>query len=225
MVKHALKENVAHLVSLWHSYGGVVKKEGIYRHEQWPHKAWSVDQEINESVSSLRLNRTNTPLGWKYFTFDSEQPREAVSSLVAMHKSITDVKDIFEDASIKEVVSEKELAEWVTLGSEGFGYQIDISPILRVFSQARSRLYFIMSDEIAVGTVMTWTEGRDVGIHQMAITQAGRGKGLAGKALVQLERIARFHGAQTLSLQASKKGFKIYAGAGFSPLGYISSYL
>ncbi|WP_171044322.1 GNAT family N-acetyltransferase [Pseudoalteromonas citrea] len=225
MVEHAFKENIAHLLSLWHCYGSVVKSNGLYIHEKWPNKVWGNEQVIDESQSTFNTNRADTPDGKKYVTFKSTQPNDDVSSLVAMNKSLMSSQHITEDSSIREVTNELELRHWVTLGSQGFGYDIELASVEHAFLDARSTFYFIEHHAEPLGTVMTWHEENDIGIHQMTVVQKGRGKGLAARALAQIERQAHEVQAQTLSLQASRKGLNIYKRAGFNSLGYISSYL
>jgi GNAT superfamily N-acetyltransferase len=225
MVEKAFSDNIAHLLTLWHCYGNVTTNNELYIHEKWPNKVWSRGETIDESEVVLKANRANTPNKRKYVTFTTKKPTDASSSLVAMSKSITNEKDIPEDNSICQVMNELELREWVKVGSQGFGYDIDIASIKSAFLDNRSSFYFIKHNNDILGTVMAWRVGKDVGIHQMTVLPQGRGKGLATKALIQLERHARLKKAHTMSLQASKKGLSIYKKIGFKPLGYVSSYL
>ncbi|MBQ4860225.1 GNAT family N-acetyltransferase [Pseudoalteromonas sp. MMG013] len=222
-----LKENIQNLLSLWHCYGDVSKHQNLRIHGQWPHKVWHEPLLFDEPANVIRGYKRDKPREKKGVGFDTKRRPDSdeVSTLVVMHKLLLDDVDITDDNTIKILSSESELDLWLSLGCAGFGYKIDKAPIARAFIDSRSKFYFILNEGEPVGTVLTWAQGHDVGIHQMTITQACRGRGLAGKALLQLEKRARGSSAKSMSLQASKKGLKIYESLGFVPLGFLSSYL
>lgn len=223
-----VEENICHLYSLWHCYGGKQQQGGLNMHLHWPHKLWTDRIQLDPSKQELEQWLKSKPFGKRLVSVTSKRPKESdgISALTIMTKQLRSSDVVAYQPVLQEVNKHTEtLDDWLSLCAKAFGYAIDKAPVERAFMDDRSKFYFIQLEGKNIGTVLTWRVGNDLGIHQMGIVPEGRGHQLATKALNQIESLARESKMTSMSLQASRKGRAIYKNHGFVPIGFLVSYL
>jgi len=128
------------------------------------------------------------------------------------------------DLTIKPVVTNDDVNNWVAIGSEAFGYQIDKAVIQPLVDDSNIELLLVSQSGINVASALLYKTGTIVGIHQIGVAQAAQGQGIARWLMQQLIERASKGQASAVVLQASMAGKPLYDSLGFKSQFVIKNY-
>lgn len=127
--------------------------------------------------------------------------------------------------SVKSIETPEDIRQWVTVCSEGFGYSMDLSVIEKIAADQNIRLFSGIYENQVAATALIFKTGDFVGVHQLSVNQAFRGKGIARHFMEYLLWFAESQWqASAVVLQSSEAGLALYERLGFIKQFVIQSY-
>lgn len=114
------------------------------------------------------------------------------------------------------------IISFVKMSSDGFGYSMEPQALLRAAKFSAVKLGFLRVSGERVATVLLLKQDNTLGIHQVAVPSAFRGKGYATDMMLHSMRWGQTQGAQLITLQASEMGLNLYRRLGFKEAGSIT---
>jgi ribosomal protein S18 acetylase RimI-like enzyme len=228
--------NINNMTTLWHNYGASTYNQVFHHSDAWPNKVWLATPhsamgatELLDVQNFLLSNQNHNLVAWDEAfinVLSADKNWQQVSSLQAMSVDLNTAKNyadqivsIDKQFTLSQVSKMEDVMQWISSGSDGFGYRIDRASILNAIRNKSISLYSLFDtandSSVPAGTAMLLTENNNVGIHQITLSNAYRGKGLGKKIMAELINIAAESSADTLTLQASSDGLPLYEKFGF----------
>lgn len=228
------RANLDNLTSLWHSMGVEVHGKrcacGLNRSQSWPHRAWlAPGREVEPGAAlqrAIEIQRPGTifPV-WRYNRSRPGPWHTALenaglvlqSELTAMslagHRLCVQEET---DLLVQQVTSGWEVDAWAELCGRCFGYEIDGEVIRRIARDEKVRVLWGLINDAPVATALLYASESVVGVHQVGVDPAWRGRGLAQQMMRSLVNRAIINWRPSaLVLQASQDGLDIYRRLGF----------
>ena len=208
-----LKENLANLDAFWaampHTADGEQKV-----HNGWPHKIWRGDFDMARSHSIddklwVTIKKPNS----------SEYSRVKLR-LLAMALKLDDVEAKL-DKNVRITDKKESLKVWIKACSISFNYAIEQASIEPLLANPSATLFTYRLDDDIAGTAITYQTQGTMGVHQMGVNPAFRGRGVAKKLMLHLIRLAQQQRCSLVTLQASQAGQPLYEKIGFTALTEI----
>lgn len=129
-----------------------------------------------------------------------------------------------EDFSVQQVQSSQQLAAWVSIASEAFGYSIDQQVFEKLIDDPSIQILLGMSADEPVATALLYQDDVVIGLHQMGVGKAFQGKGFAKSMMHELILFCVDREVESLVLQASQAGKPLYDSLGFLGQFGIKNY-
>jgi len=237
------KANIDNLTSLWKKMGvqsgaslSTIKQ--LNKSLSWPHRCW-FDWEINtQGISSIdniishleddsiipiwdvktgNTNRLEQLLIDEKFEVSFEQ---SAMFLDAKEYEVLDLSDV--DVIIVDSISG--IDAWTKVAIQSFEYKIDISVIQKIASDPDAHLFIVTVNTQPAATAMIYKTGEVIGIHQVGVSEAYRGKGIAYKLMLYVIARCVESSCKYITLQSSAVGQGLYEKLGFKHQFIIRNY-
>ncbi len=228
------RANIDNLTQLWRSMHTQQLPEGLLLSAYWPNKLWYSPEQIPASARLQPLleaapDRVTLPIWIEDGPF-AEALDATGFALASRHTAMAlepgrltaRARHADGGYALQRVESESELEAWTRVGSDAFGYHIDHQSTQALAATSGASLYLAHLDGHYAGTALLFDSHGVVGIHQVGVVPACRGRGLARQVmydLVEPAAVNRYH-----VLQASSAGQPLYEQMGFDALFTIHNY-
>jgi len=238
-----IEANIDNLTSLWKKMGvqsgtslSTIKQ--LNKSLSWPNRCWfdweinafeisSIDNIIsyleNDSIIPIwdvgdgSINRLEQLLIEGGFKVSFEQSAMFLDTREYM---VFDLPDV----DVTTIKSIHDIDTWTKVAIQSFGYDIDISVIQKIASVPDVRLFLVTVDSQPAATAMIYKTGEVIGIHQMGVSEAYRGKGIAHKLMRHIIAQCIESSCKYITLQASAAGQGLYEKLGFKHQLIIRNY-
>lgn len=227
------RANLDNLTSLWLRMGAEDAgsgAQGLRRSQGWPNRAWFAPGREIEPGSDLQRQIEEQRAGtifpvWRY---DPSHPAPWHNALLAAGLALqseltamclTGYRLALRQESglvVREVTCGWEIDAWSELCGRCFGYKIDSAVIRRIARDDRVQVLWALVNDVPVATALLHATRSVVGVHQVGVDPAWRGRGLAQQIMRSVTNRAMKHWQPSaLVLQASREGLEIYRRQGF----------
>ncbi|WP_417446416.1 GNAT family N-acetyltransferase [Kangiella sp.] len=223
-------KNIANMIALWRYYGAEQRGDLWYSHS-WPHRVWhnSLDwSETSKELNAVQLSASQQLVTLSAMKDETEwQPQDMRKDLrlTLMHLEMPNTKlEVDKDSELELLDSTDTdgIISFVKMSSDGFGYSMDPQALLRAAKFSAVKLGFLRVSGERVATVLLLKQDNTLGIHQVAVPSAFRGKGYATDMMLHSMRWGQTKRAQLITLQASEMGLNLYRRLGFKEAGSIT---
>lgn len=233
--------NLENLTRLWKRYGAMQitgdAQAQAYHNTRWPHRCWweggaFADSDLASFIDGIPESATVSIWPTQGDRSDIERQLErrdwiCAFQQTAMSLTLNHVSNgSSSEASfrVQPVKTPAGVKEWIAVGSDAFGYTIDV-PVIEQFIDDRDvRLVLGTLDGQAVASALLYKTGDVVGVHQLGVCRAFQGRGLARQLMQSLlVAVAKWQG-KTVVLQASEAGLPLYQRLGFVSQFVIKNY-
>ena len=229
---HINQLNIHNLTSLWKKYGADVvtseKNSRLMASKSWPYRAWV------EGKPNLELQLKHTPQTHRLSTwFDVTKDNENADALEQLKKhwqvefeqiamsiplsSYQKPETQHPNFVIERVTNPVQLNDWLVISSEAFKYNIDEKVFTPLLHDTDIEIYIGKVDGKPALSAMLFKTENVTGLHQMGVSKAFQGQGLAKKTMHFLLNRAKQQ-SEYMVLQASEMGLPLYRSLGFEPL-------
>lgn len=235
------QKNIANLISVWKTAGNAFnqyfKIDGLeyckIQGSEWPNRIWFNEVPSEKILTTLTeiIDNSSVPLSVTHwdnskgissllferfgFAVKSQQTGMSLQLRTAFNNS--------EYIQLKRVINEQQATLWTELYPQSFGYKISADILIKTKEQIS--FYLIYKNQEPVGTVITHTTDKVLGIHGLGILPQFRKQGLAEEAMAVIINKANSKNIQLVTLQSSAMGKGIYKKLGFSEDFVMTSYL
>ena len=229
MTSFAVK-NISNMVALWRCYGAELRGN-LWYSLGWPHRVWHDSLERWQVVKSLQWTQLNSKHQLVTVANNSAASQEygcrlqSEVSLTLMHLAVPKSSRQLAEATDLELLNQDDsdgITAFVDMCSEGFGYAMEVKPLQRAAKMDGVKLGFLRAHGERVATVLLYKQGMTLGIFQVAVPSAYRGKGYATEVMHHSMRWAQVEGVKLMTLQASEMGLNLYRRLGFQEDGAIT---
>jgi len=237
------KVNLDNLTSLWKVMGvrsdsALSSSNHLNKSLSWPHRCW-FDREINNpEISSIDnfVSDLENDCIIPIWDIEAEQSNRFEQLLIdegfkisfkqsAMYLDIKEYKVIdLPYIDLKIVKSVRDIDDWTKVAIQSFEYEIDVSVIRKIANDPDVRLLIVKVDDQSVATAMIYKTGEVIGIHQVGVSRAFRGKGIAQKLMRLVIAQCIESPCKYITLQASTSGQSLYEKLGFRHQFIIRNY-
>ncbi|MBN7798326.1 GNAT family N-acetyltransferase [Parahaliea mediterranea] len=230
--------NIDNLTALWHAMGATALDDtlpGLHACTGWPHRFWfdwrrppQPTVQLHDALAALPP-RAMVPV-WRADKAGSalEQSLRQLGYTVALEQRAMHLRQwpVFPASSLalRPALSDDELNRWTQLCSEAFGYPIDSGVMARLARDDRASLWLAEDKGEAVATALLFRTGGTVGMHQVGVPAAQRGRGVARALMQALMNQCHARDTDSLVLQASAAGEGLYRQLGFQQRFLLRSY-
>lgn len=229
MTSFAVK-NITNMVALWRCYGAE-QRGNLWYSLGWPYRVWHDSLDTRQTVKSLRWSQLNSKhqLVTVASNITARQGQgcdlQAHVSLTLMHLVMPKgPKQLTEETDLELLKQDDHvgITAFVDMCSEGFGYAIEVKVLQRAAKMAGVKLGFLRVHGKRVATVLLYKQGTTLGVFQVTVPGAYRGKGYATEVMHHSMRWAQVEGVKLMTLQASEMGLNLYRRLGFQEEGSIT---
>nr|WP_241242218.1 GNAT family N-acetyltransferase [Thalassotalea sp. G2M2-11] len=126
--------------------------------------------------------------------------------------------------NIKSISTDNDIKQWVGIGSQAFGYDINFQVIQQLRRNSAIHLLLAWLDQTPVACGLLYQTDKVIGIHQVAIAPKYQGQGLAKQLMVEMINRCFELGGNYVVLQASSAGKPLYQKLGFHEQFIIDNY-
>jgi GNAT superfamily N-acetyltransferase len=236
------KANIDNLTGLWKKMGTLptpaLAVQELNASKSWPHRYWfdwgtdtnkisGLDEALDQLPSqamfpvwgeSAEIELKLKPLIIENrFRVDLEQT--AMSLCLTKYKS-----EPLPHLDIKQIHSTQNIETWAAIASESFGYQIDVTSILKVADDADVQILLIYHEGQPAATAMLHKTGEIIGVHLVGVPKKFGGRGIAYLLMQHVIESCHAWGGKYITLQSSAAGQSIYQRLGFNEQFIIRSY-
>lgn len=221
-----LTKNYMNLLDLWRCYGAK-EQNGLWFSIGWPNRVWHDSLDTPQTLLRLQENELNSKQQLTLMTVPESGPEglQAEVSLTLMHLLLAqEPQELAEGTDLELLDSNDEagIGAFMQMCSEGFGYAMEVTPLQRAAHNEGVKLGFLRVHNERVATVLLYQQGTTVGVFQVAVPSAFRGKGYATEVMLHCIQWAQEQGAELMTLQASEMGLNLYRRLGFQQTGSIT---
>jgi len=221
-----LTKNYMNLLDLWRCYGAK-EQNGLWFSTGWPNRVWHDSLSAESTLRSLQQNQLNSKQQLVLRTAPEKGPKglQADVSLTLMHLMLSQQhQELAEGTDLELLDSNDEagIGAFMRMCSEGFGYPMEVAPLQRAAHADGVKLGFLRVHGERVATVLLYQQGTTIGVFQVAVPAAFRGKGYATEVMLHCIQWAQEQGAEVMTLQASEMGLNLYRRLGFQETGTIT---
>ena len=225
-----LTKNYRNLLDLWRCYGAE-ELNGLWFSSGWPNCVWHDSLSADSTLRRLQQNQLNSKQQLAWITAPASAPEmvpeqlQADVSLTLMHLLFPQEQPELAAGTDLELLDARDQAgigAFMQLCSAGFGYPMEVAPLQRAAHAEGVRLGFLRVHGERVATVLLYQQGTTIGVFQVAVPAAYRGKGYATEVMLHCIRWAQQQGAEIMTLQASAMGLNLYRRLGFQESGTIT---
>ncbi len=230
------RANLDNLIGLWHALGARLHKDSkgsMWISESWPHKCWRTQMLMTTSFDfsefSDRLifpiwdigntEAMETALVDHNYEISSEQ-----TAMVLAASEWPRIKAPRDEFTLRKIDKDIDVETWSHVCGAAFDYRIDPAPIRKLLRLHEACLFLAFVDGEPAGTALLFKTNRIAGIHQVGVTPAFQGRGIAREMMKSIIREAAEAGAEHITLQASRAGRHLYDQLGFTAQFGIRNY-
>ena len=235
--------NIDNLTSLWKIMGSqsvtsLSSSKQLNKSFSWPHRCWFDWKTNTLEISSIdniisHLGNDNIVPIWNTEAENSncfeklliDAGFEASFEQSAMFLDIKEYVSIdLPNLDLKIVKSIRDIGDWTKVAIQAFEYEIDISVIKKIYNELGVQLLIVTVDTQPAATAMIYKTGEVTGIHQVGVSPAYRGKGIAHKLMQHIIAQSIESSCKYITLQASTSGQGLYEKLGFKHQFIIQNY-
>jgi ribosomal protein S18 acetylase RimI-like enzyme len=244
-----VRANISNLTALWRAFGtvGVEAEQPLVatRSASWPHRCWFEMHGGDSALAAVAGVLDRLPAGFIVPVWDGPQAASLETLLAAQgyretfrqtamslrledyrrHRGAAPASTDPARLVLQRLDSIESVLTWCGVGSEAFGYCIDPEAIADALATPGLELYLGLIGGEAVATGLLLQTGEVVGIHQVGVSGAVRGLGLARELMHRLLERSVDCGASCVTLQASEAGAPLYRSMHFDELFTIRNYV
>lgn len=125
---------------------------------------------------------------------------------------------------VKPVSTFEDIKMWADIGSEAFGYQIDLSVIQRLVDDEEIQLLIGWDNGQAIACGLLYKTDDIIGVHQVGVKQAFQGRGFAKCFMLDIIAACSKWQGKHVVLQASQAGKPLYEKLGFKSQFLIKNF-
>jgi len=125
---------------------------------------------------------------------------------------------------VRPVNTCEDIKMWADIGSEAFGYQIDLSVIQRLVDDEEIQLLIGWDNGQAIACGLLYKTGDIIGVHQVGVKLAFQGKGFAKCFMLDIIVACSKWQGKHVVLQASQVGKPLYEKLGFKSQFLIQNF-
>lgn len=236
------KANIDNLCALWIAMGATPLPAplppGLRLCESWPHRCWLDGDATDQEVATLLTHIDHLPQRgivpvWPRLHGGAERLEAALvdhgytvrAALTAMALDLEGAAGVGEEDDKTETVNTPEgLDAWTAICSQAFGYSIDGEVVHRLAADSRAVFFLAHADGEGAATALTFQTGDTIGIHQVGVPKAFRGRGIAQRLMAHVMAHCHASGSRYVTLQASAAGEGIYRKIGFEAQFAVRNY-
>lgn len=126
--------------------------------------------------------------------------------------------------SMRIVGADEELALWIDVCVDAFGYDIEPLVLKPLIGDKDIRIILGVINDQAVAAALLYKTGHTIGIHQVGVRKAFQGKGIASRLMNEILILCVKWGGKNAVLQASQAGVSLYRRLGFNSQFIIKNY-
>lgn len=237
-----LARNIGNMLTLWSAMGAEKTPDGapaaFHISSSWPHRCWLPLETSLAEITALAENLATVPtraivpvLPWPVGGGDLltgallAHQFKLRAELQAMVFELDGLGvPALPALDIRWVETAAELDRWTEVCSEAFGYMIDGTVIHRLSHAPGARFLLVYSEGAPAATALTLHTGDTIGIHQIGVPPAFRGRGIARDMMQHVMGACQASGARYATLQASAAAVGIYRKIGFESQFTIRTY-
>jgi GNAT superfamily N-acetyltransferase len=236
------KANIDNLTRLWRKMGtkpapSLVIQE-LNASESWPHRYWFDWGTDTNQISELDEALDQLPSQAMFPVWDESAGVELrLKQLVckngfsvsleqtAMYLSLEERKSVaLPSIEIKQIHSKQDIESWTEIASESFGYEIDVSSIIKVADDSDVQILQVYHEGQPAATAMLHKTGEIIGVHLVGVPKRFGGKGIAYLLMQYVIESCHAWGGKYVTLQSSAAAESIYKRLGFIEQFIIRSY-
>ncbi len=227
-----IQENVNNLTSIWKLIGTIYNAHNTQKEiewvdmntKTWPNRLW-INSPITPSFlkkAKQILQSTSTSILIPYYSNTPETTNAFFSThgfqpqfqQIGMSLKLDKTFPIQSNIQLKRVETEEEAKLWSQYFEQSFGYFI--CPDTINVTKTTIEYYLTYSNLDPVGTLILHQTNTFLGIHAMGVLPHMRRKGLADQIMKTIINLSKNRQADTITLQASELGKKVYDKLGFT---------
>jgi GNAT superfamily N-acetyltransferase len=236
------KANIDNLTDLWKKMGtqpapSLVIQE-LNASESWPHRYWFDWGTDTNQISALDEALDQLPSQAMFPVWDGAAEKElrlkqmifkngfrVILEQTAMYLCLKKHKLVaLPSMDIKQIHSTQDIETWTDIASESFGYQIDVSSILKVADDSDVQILLVYHEGHPAATAMLHKTGEIIGVHLVGVPKRFGGKGIASLLMQHVIESCHVWGGKYVTLQSSAAAESIYNRLGFKEQFIIRSY-
>lgn len=126
---------------------------------------------------------------------------------------------------LRNVCTAGDVSTWCDIGGAAFGYHIDTEAVSGALGAPGLDAYLALVEGQPAATALLFRTGDIIGVHQVGVSRAFRGRGVARALMHLLLRHSREGGAAWATLQASEEGEPLYRSMNFDAQFGISNFV
>lgn len=243
------RANIDNLTGLWRTMGAIPASGEdpvlAYKNLSWPRRCWFDTQDrvlttaqiadvlaalpegyivpVWEAPSETDLSKALAMEGYE-FSFQQTAMTLSLAGYPVEGGTAAVLKD-GKRIQLQRVDTAVDIQAWCEVGGGAFDYHIDPEVISGALGAPGLELYLALIDGDVVATGLLFQTGEIAGIHQVGVSQAFRGRGIA-RVLMHLLLVRSAEcGAARVTLQASVEGEPLYRSMNFDAQFRISNYV
>ncbi|MFC3096163.1 GNAT family N-acetyltransferase [Alteromonas sediminis] len=221
-----LTKNYMNLLDLWRCYGAK-KQNGLWFSTGWPNRVWHELLDTEQTLARLKENELSSKQQLALVTGHETKLEglRAEGSLTLMHLHLTgEHQELSKGTDLEFIHSndEVDIGAFIEMCSEGFGYSMEVAPLQRAANTKGVRVGFLREHGERVATILLYQQGKTVGVFQVSVPNAFRGKGYATEVMMHCIQWAQLQGIELMTLQASQMGLNLYRRLGFKESGTLT---
>jgi GNAT superfamily N-acetyltransferase len=227
------KANIDNLTGLWNKMGTQASPSLVVQElnasKSWPHRYWFDWGTDTNQISELSEALDQLPSQAMFPVWDESAEIEfRLKQLVykkgfsvsleqtAMYLSLEEHNSVaLPSMDIEQVHSPQEIETWTEIASESFGYQIDVSSIIKVADDSDVQILQVYHEGQPAATAMLHKTGEIIGVHLVGVPKRFRGKGIAYLLMQYIIESCHAWGGKYVTLQSSAAAESIYKRLGF----------
>jgi len=241
--------NLGNLTALWQAMGAnPASGEAAflaYRNSGWPRRCWFDTRRNLPTMDQVADVLAALPAGYIVPVWEGPLATDLRESLVrqgyelsfqqtamslhllgyAVNDGIAAELDDGQRLQLQRVYAAEPVRTWCEVGGGAFGYDIDPAVISGALATTGLELYAGLIGSEVVATGLLLQTGGIAGIHQVGVSRAFRGRGIARALMYLLLGRCVESGAEYVTLQASVEGEPLYRSMNFEAQFHISNYV
>ncbi|VAW52743.1 hypothetical protein MNBD_GAMMA05-536 [hydrothermal vent metagenome] len=149
---------------------------------------------------------------------------EQLAMYIELQEETTCLPVTRKDFQVVLASTSEDVKKWVDIGSEAFGYSIDLPVVENLINDKSMRILLGYQGEQAVASALLYKTGKVIGLHQVGVKQAFQGQGIAKYFMQEIISTCVLWQGEHIVLQASQAGQPLYDSLGFKAQFTIKNY-
>jgi ribosomal protein S18 acetylase RimI-like enzyme len=149
---------------------------------------------------------------------------EQTAMFLELQRETANAPSVNAEFSMRVVSSYEELALWIDVCEDAFGYDIDSLVLEPLIGDKEIQIILGDLNGQAAAAALLYKTGNTIGIHQVGVRKAFQGKGIASCLMNEILALCVQWGGENAVLQASEAGVSLYRRLGFNSRFIIKNY-